>query len=198
MSDDTEEALEEKSETRPKSFKSKKEVLSYLHEIGKKIQKSKLYEDIKAGFLRTQKDGTFRRRDVDVYSATLPAVALPEKTHDHILDLSQKELEEKIAKTRAQRLAIELDLQIKEGKYVLRDDVYLELASRAAALDMSLKSVFRLYAPDYIRLVGGDVTKSEELCAEFEKNLNTALTEYSKPILFETEYVSVSSDSSPA
>ena len=65
----------------------------------------------------------------------------------------------------------------------------LELASRASALDVSLRSVFRLYAPDYIRMVGGDATKADELAAEFDKHLDAALTEYSRPMDFKVEYV---------
>ena len=38
--------------------------------------------------------------------------------------------------------------------------------------------MFRLHAPDYIRMVDGDVARAEELAAEFEKNLDAALNEY--------------------
>lgn len=171
------------------NFGSVKDVLAYLTEQGRKISQSQLYKDIKLGFVRRQKDGGFRQRDVDQYAATLPMLALPEKEADAMSDLARQELEEKVAKTREQRLAIAFDRRVKAGKYILREDVALELASRASALDVGLRSVFRLYAPDYIRMVGGDVTKAEALAAEFDKNLDAALTEYSRPMDFKTEYV---------
>ena len=150
------------------NFGSVKDVLAYLEDQGRKISQSQLYKDIRLGFLRRQKDGGFSRRDVDQYASTLKLVAMPEKEADAMSDLARQDLEEKVAKTREQRLAISFDRKVKEGKYILREDVALELASRASALDVSLRSVFRLYAPDYIRMVGGDATKAEELATEFD------------------------------
>ena len=171
------------------NFTAVKDVLAYLQDSGRKISRAQLYKDIGRGYLRKQKDGTIRRRDVDEYAKRLPVLALPEAVTDDMGELARREIEEKVEKTKAQRLSIEFDRKIKEGKYILRDDVTLELASRAAALDMNLRSVFRLYAPDYIRLVGGDPNKVEEFIAEFEKNLDTALSEYSRPMDFKVEYV---------
>lgn len=171
------------------NFGSVKDVLAYLESQGRKISQSQLYKDLKRGFIRRQKDGSFRQRDVDQYASTLPLMALPEKEADAMSDLARQELEEKVAKTREQRLAIAFDRKVKEGKYILREDVALELASRASTLNVGLRSVFRLYAPDYIRMVGGDVVKAEELATEFEKNLDAALTEYSRPMDFKVEYV---------
>ncbi|WP_165070986.1 hypothetical protein [Desulfovibrio sp. ZJ200] len=166
------------------NFGSVKDVLAYLVEQGRKASQSQIYKDLKRGYLRRQADGSFRQRDVDMYASTLQAYALPEKEADAMSDLARQELEEKVAKTREQRLAIAFDRKVKAGKYILREDVALELASRASALDVGLRSVFRLYVADYIRMVGGDVTKAEALAAEFDKNLDTALTEYSRPMDF--------------
>lgn len=171
------------------NFGSVKDVLAYLEDQGRKISQSQLYKDIRLGFLRRQKDGGFSRRDVDQYASTLKLVAMPEKEADAMSELARRELEEKVAKTREQRLAIAFDRKVKEGKYILYEDVALELASRAGALDVGLRSVFRLYAPDYIRMVGGDATKADELSAEFDKHLDAALTEYSRPMDFKVEYV---------
>lgn len=178
------------------NFGSVKDVLAYLEDRGRKISQSQLYKDIRLGFLRRQKDGSFSRRDVDQYASTLKMVAMPEKEADAMSDLARQELEEKVAKTREQRLSIAFDRKVKAGKYILREDVALELAGRASALDVGLRSVFRLYAPDYIRMVGGDVAKADELAAAFDKNLDAALTEYSRPMDFAltvtTEEVTVS------
>ena len=171
------------------NFGKVKDVLTYLTDQGRKISQAQLYKDLRLGFLRRQKDGGFSRRDVDQYASTLKLVAMPEKEADAMSELARRELEEKVAKTREQRLAIAFDRKVKEGKYILYEDVALELASRAGALDVGLRSVFRLYAPDYIRMVGGDATKADELAAEFDKHLDAALTEYSRPMDFKVEYV---------
>lgn len=171
------------------NFGKVKDVLIYLTDQGRKISQAQLYKDLRLGFLRRQKDGSFSRRDVDQYASSLKLVAMPEKEADAMSDLARQELEEKVAKTREQRLAISFDRKVKEGRYILREDVSLELASRATALDVGLRSVIRLYAPDYIRMVGGNPTKAEELITAFEKNLDAALTEYSRPLDFKVEYV---------
>lgn len=59
----------------------------------------------------------------------------------------------------------------------------------AAALSLNLRSVFSLNVADYIRMVGGDISKAEQLAQEFENNLDMALNEYSKPMEFRTEII---------
>lgn len=166
------------------SFSGVKDVLAYLQTQGRKTSQSQIYKDLKRGYLRRQADGSFRQRDVDMYASTLQAYALPEKEADAMSELARQDMEEKVAKTREQRLSIAFDRKVKEGKYIPREDVALELAGRATTLGVGLRSVFRLHAADYIRMVGGDVARAEELAAEFEKNLDAALNEYSRPMEF--------------
>lgn len=166
-----------------------KDVLAHLQAQGRKISQSQLYKDLKRGRLRREPDGSFTQRAVDRYAQTLALVAMPEARATELEDLAEQEMREKIGKTREQRLSISFDRRVKEGKYLRRDDVALELASRAAALGVGLRSVFRLHAPDYIRMVGGDVGKADDLAARFEQNLDAALNEYSRPMEYKVEYV---------
>lgn len=166
-----------------------KDVLAYLQSQGRKISQSQIYKDLKRGYLRREQDGSFSQRVVDRYAQTLTLVAMPEARARELEGLAEQEMREKIGKTREQRLTISFDRQVKEGKYILREEVALELASRAAALGVGLRSVFRLHAPDYIRMVGGDVSKADDLAAEFEQNLDAALNEYSRPMEYKVEYV---------
>lgn len=188
---------QEQNQEDGRTFAAVKDVLRYLRDSGRKISQSQLYKDVGAGFVRRQKDGTFRRRDIDAYATTLKMVALPERHMDDMEDLARQEMAEKIAKTKAQRATILFDLEVKRGKYVLREDVALELASRASTLDVGLRSVLRLFVPDYIRLVGGDVSKADALAAEIDKNIDAALTEYSRPMEFRTEYVAEEAEGGP-
>lgn len=172
-----------------KVFGGVQDVLSYLKAQGRKVSQSQLYKDLKRGYLRRLPDGGFKASEVDRYASTLQAYALPEKEGDAMSELARQDMEEKVGKTREQRLAIAFERKVKEGKYILREEVALELASRATALGVGLRSVFRLHVADYIRLVGGDVSKTEELASEFEKNLDAALNDYSRPMDFKTEYI---------
>ncbi len=171
-----------------RNFPDVKHVLAYLQGEGRKVSQAQVYKDLKKGLLRRQPDKSFRQRDVDLYATMLPLVSMPEGRADENTDLAREKLQEDIAKTREQRLSIIFAREKESGKYILREDVALELASRASALALGLRSVFRLNVADYIRMVGGDVSRAEELAAEFEKNLDMALNEYSKPMDFKVEY----------
>ena len=177
------------NQTGNKTFPDVKAVLLYLQEAGRKISQAKLYKDLKRGYLRRQPDKSFRQRDVDTYASTLAIISMPEAKTEGVIDLAEEKLKEEVGKLREQRQSIAFDREIKAGKYIKREEVALELASRAAALSLSLRSVFRLNATDYIRLVGGDVSKAEQLASEFENNLDLALNEYSKPMEFKTEFI---------
>lgn len=171
------------------NFKKVADILAYLKAQGRKISQPQLYKDIRLGYLNRQKDASFKKNDVERYAQTLKALALPEKEATELSDLARQESEERLAKMREQRLSIAFDRNVKQGKYIKREDVLLELASRAAVLSVGLRSVFRLYAPDLITLVGGNTNNVESMIEQFEKNLDAALHEYSRPVEFKVEYV---------
>ncbi|MDR2075549.1 MAG: hypothetical protein LBP61_01250 [Desulfovibrio sp.] len=172
-----------------KNFQDVAAVLAHLTDEGRKVSQSQIYKDVKRGFLRREKDRTFTKRNVDVYASTLQVTSLPERETDELQILAKDELQEKVARLREQREDMAFDRAVKQGKFIRRDDVSLELASRAAALDIGLRSVFQLMAPEYVKLVGGDTGKTQELIDAFEKQLDAALTEYSRPMEFRVEFV---------
>ncbi|MCX4309816.1 MAG: hypothetical protein OSJ28_05880 [Desulfovibrio sp.] len=177
------------NQTDDKTLPNVKAVLEYLHKAGRKIGQAKLYNNINEGLLRKQPDASFKKRDVDRYATLLPLVSMPEAKTDENSDLAKEKMQVDIDKGREQLRSLALDRQIKAGKYIKRDEVALELASMAAALSLNLRSVFSLNVADYIRMVGGDISKAEQLAQEFENNLDMALNEYSKPMEFRTEII---------
>lgn len=172
-----------------KNFTSIPEILDYLKEAGRKISRAQIYKDLRAGHLLRQKDGTFRRLDVDRYAQTLKAYALPEQAVDAVSGLALDEAKERVGKLRAQRQALEFDRAVKQGKYIKREEVAAELAARAATLSVGLRSVFRIFAPELIVLVGGDKNKVDDMAEAYERNLDAALNEYSRPMDFSVEYI---------
>jgi hypothetical protein len=164
-------------------FTDIKSVLSYLQET-RQIKQAKLYKDVRAGFLRRQKDGTFRRSDVDRYAASLKAVALPERQTDDLSALAKQEQEERVLSLQEKRRSIVFDREVKQGRYVLRDEIALELAGRAMALSVGLRSALQVAAPELIQAAGGDKNRADDLMREIEKHLDEALNEFSRPINF--------------
>lgn len=167
-----------------KTFSSVKAVLAHLQE-SRKIKQAKLYADIRAGYLRRQKDGSFRQADVDRYASTLSAADLPERVTEDLADLARQEQEERVLKLREQRQSLAFDRALKEGKYIPRDDVALELAGRAVALSIGLRSALTVATPDLIAACGGDKDQADALVAELETHLDAALHEYSRPMVFD-------------
>jgi hypothetical protein len=165
------------------AFTDIKSVLAYLQE-SRQIKQAKLYKDVRAGFLRRQKDGTFRRSDVDRYAASLKAVALPERQTDDLSALAKLEQEERVLNLQEKRTSVVFDREIKQGRYVLRDEIALELAGRAMALSVGLRSALQVAAPELVQAAGGDKNRADDLMREIEKHLDEALNEFSRPIHF--------------
>lgn len=169
------------------NFQDVKAVLAFLQAEGRKIKQAKLYRDIKSGYLKRQLDMSFRRSDVDRYLSTLPLISAPDRVTEDLSALAREEQELKNRKLREQSETLAFNRAVAQGKYILRSDMELELAGRAMALSVGLRSVFTLYAPDYASLVDGDPNKAELMVREFEKNLDAALNDFSRPIDFRVE-----------
>lgn len=90
-------AMLEKAMDAGQNCKTWKEALTYLNEdCGRKISKTKLFEDIKVGRLRKQPDGTFKRRDLDRYAASLPTAGTPDKLATDAARRQQQKEEQEI------------------------------------------------------------------------------------------------------
>ena len=125
-------AMLEKAMDAGQNCKNWKEALTYLQEdCGRKIGQTKLFADIKAGRLRKQPDGTFKRRDLDRYAASLPTAGTPDKLATDAARRQREKEEQEIRRIRVAADKEEFILKVKQGQYISRDDVYQELAARA-------------------------------------------------------------------
>lgn len=159
-------------------------VLEYLRDCGRKVAKSKLYNDVKAGLLLKHKGG-FRLSDVDVYAQSLPLTSAPKEDGDRIKRLTQRRQEATIAKIEQETERIRFKGEVERGKYIPREDVELELASRALVLESGIKQAVEMNVLDLIHLVEGTPNKSQEFLERFEEMLNAALNEYASTAEFE-------------
>ena len=165
-------------------FKNVGEVLAYLQESGRQIEKSKLYADVRSGKLR-KTDKKFKRRDVDRYAASLPLSTTPDGRVKDAEDRQRRKDEAEIRIKEATAKREEIKTAVMEGQYVLREQVDQELAARAMALNSGLKSQFEAAALDLVAKVGGDPKKGRALVAALEEALDGALNEYARVIEFE-------------
>lgn len=176
-----------------RNFPTWNEALIYLKdEMGRKVEKSKLFRDIKTGRLKKQADGSFKLSDLNRYAASLDLKVVPERKADKTIELAEIKMKEEIRRTKALADKEEFALQIKQGHFIPKDRLYLELAARALALSSALKTTIESSSLDLIHLIEGKPQKSNDFTQEMHKVIDDAMGEYAKEIeldvTFETEF----------
>ena len=171
------------------SFKDWRAALAHISESGRKLGKSKFFEDIKRGLLRRQADGGFRLRDLERYMASLPLAGTQDGIAERAQDRQRRKEEAEIRKIEACAKREEFDLAVKMGRYIPREQVHLELAARAVALSLGLKTALEARGLEIISAIDGNPKKSLPLQELLESILDEALNEYSREMEFELEFV---------
>ena len=180
-----EKAMATNENTTPDVFKNAGDVLRYLQdESGRQIAKTKLYEDIRKGLLRKE-NKKFRKIDVDKYAASLPRGTTPDGRVAEAEDRMRRKDEAEIRIKEAQARREEKKNEIMEGRYVLRDYVDQELAAKAVALNMGLKTKVEAAALDLVTAVGGKPKRARTLVQSVEVLIDAACNEYAQPMEFE-------------
>lgn len=157
-------------------------VLAYVREAGRKLGQTKFFEDVKRGRLKKQADGSFRRRDVDRYMMSLPMLETPDGVVARAAERQRKKEEAEIRKIRADAELRELELSVRRGKYILREDVYQELAARALALSSGIRTAFEAHALELVEAAGGDPRKVTALSQALERIFDDALSDYAREL----------------
>ncbi len=170
------------------NLKDYRAVLAHAEECGRKVKKSKLFNDINAGRLKKQADGTFRLRDVERYFATLPMAGTPDVVAEKAADRRRRKEEEEIRKLKAGADRDEFALAVQKGRYIARERVHLELAARAVALAADIKTSFEARSLEIIEAVDGNPKKSASLVELLEQIFDEALNGYSREMEFEVEF----------
>lgn len=159
------------------------EVLAYLQELGKQIEKTKLYDDIKAGLLK-KTNRKFKRADVDRYAIRLPMASTPVGLLQEAEERQRRKDEADIRIKEATARREEIKTAALEGRYMLREYVDQELASKAAALQSDLSSQIEANAA---LLVDTAKEGSRPLAAAIIDIANRCFDVYSYPIDLEVD-----------
>lgn len=175
------------TETKDEPIPNWQAVLQYIADAGRKVGKSKLYTDISRGRLKRQPDGTFKARDVDKYMLSLPMAGTPDGLADKAAERMTRKEEADIRRVEAAARREEFELELRVGKYIKKDDLYLELAGRAIALRDGLKAAFEMRAPEMIDVVGGDNDKLPQFLDAAAAVIDAALGQYAAPMEFELD-----------
>lgn len=181
MLEDAQVGTTEKRET----LKTATDVLEHLLKNGRKIKKSKLYQDIRKGILRRNADLTFSVSNVNKYGTTLPMAETPEMVAQEAEERVRRKDNADIRIKEAEARRKELAADVAEGKYIPRDMVEQELAARAVTLNSGLKSAFEASSLDLIDAVGGDPKQAHHFLRKVEAIIDNLSNRYAQPMEIE-------------
>jgi len=163
----------------PAQFATQQEVLAYLKAGGYKIEKSALSNHVRTRML-IKKSGAFNRKDVDSYATLhLQSGATGQTQADKkTAELQERKLKAECLRTEEQALKAKIEREAIEGKLIARDDVELELAGRAVALEAGYDHMVYTKAAEWIEICGGDQARADRLINALLEAKNEWLNQY--------------------
>ena len=109
----------------------------------------------------------------------------PDSLARQAADRQRRKEEADIRKAEAAAEREEFDLAVKKGRFIAREQVYVELAARAVTLSSGLKTAFEARNLDLVALVDGNPKKAVALVEALERICDDALNEYSREMEFD-------------
>jgi len=168
-------------------FDNPLEVQEYLKEEGWKITKSTIYNHVKNGKLRADAGEKF----------TLNGVLNYAKTHLVTENTRQKLKAEELQRKKTAKELEKLDEEIREkrfrreiaeGKYISKEDFYLEMASRGSVMDTDFTGMIHSRVGEFVALVDGDEKKTGDLARELTAEKDRILNNYATTKEFQVIY----------
>lgn len=162
-------------------------VFKYLEENGWQVSDKSLYRHInKERKLLRQPDGTFARKAVDIYAAAyLKQTATGKKKQEAIDDLQRQKLDEELKNIRIKNKRDQFNFDKDQGIYVPKEQLEIELATRAGIFLAGLKHWIQSNAADWIDLTGGDTKKVGELINKMTGDIDEHINHYAGSTEFE-------------
>jgi hypothetical protein len=162
-------------------LRNKLEVVEYLQRRGFKIAKSKLYADAKKGLLRVQADDSVYAGDAEAYARQMnlprPDMDGPDPAQVEAAQLEKSELEKR-----------EFEPEQEQGKYIPKDQLALELASRAGVLDSGLRAKIKERDRDLVHTAGGKPERVPEFVAQMMEILDEQMNEFCRMDRFQVVF----------
>lgn len=174
-------------------LKNRLEAVEWLKGRGYKISKSKFYADVKARKVRLRNDGSVPVEELKRYAKNEGLVPLSRSTE---MTAEEADLEEVKKKKEIEKLewenkkrAFEFDLS--QGHYIPREQLELELASRAGVLDSGLRTKIKERGRDLVYAAGGDPGQVPEVVGLLMDILDEQMNEFCRmdrfQVIFESE-----------
>jgi len=154
-------------------------VMQYLNDNGWKSSRSSLYRHHKEGKIVPDDDGKYSKRVVDKYARTfLKQSSTGKKVNEATDELQQKKLRQEIElqaiRIDRERLGYEKD----RGLLIPREQMEIELATRAGILVAGLKHWILMNAAGWITAVSGDPKRVGDLINIMVRDVDEHINNY--------------------
>lgn len=154
-------------------------VLKYLQAEGWKATKSTLHRHRKEGRLLPGPEGKFARAAVDKYALLhLKKAATGKRVSQAQDELQQRKLEQELKNLELKNRREQFAYEREQGLYIPRDQVEIELATRAGILVAGLKHWVQAKAADWIAAMSGDEKRVGELINILNRDLDEHINNY--------------------
>lgn len=173
-------------------LKDRLAALRYLEKKGYKVSKSKLYKDAESksgpSKLKMQPDGSILVAEAKLYAHEHLKHLDPAKNPDELEKLRAEEQKYKILRLKNTCRDQEFAYERLMGKYVPKNQLARELATRAAVLDAGLSAMVKACASQWIQMVDGDFSKDADLISLFKRHKDELLRAYANAETLEVLY----------
>jgi hypothetical protein len=173
------------------SFANRVEALEWLQRQGYKIKKSKLYQDCKKGLLKLQDDGSVFELDLKKYARKAALNKLSETPDADSGDLQVQKAEAEIEKLRSQNKLLQVQLDEKLRKYIIRSDFEMEFAARVSVLKFGIEHMIYSYAFEWKELVltGDKVSATQRLIDNMKQVVKKQFNDFANIKNFEVVFL---------
>jgi hypothetical protein len=168
----------------PQTFKNIREVAKHLAEQGYKETERTIYN--RKVELGKKKDGVYTLIQVNRFARDW---CTKKDAYDSKLDedRSRDKSKAETRKLEAQAKMAEFDLEVKQGKYILSEEVDRQLIGKAVVLESLIKGGIQSGASELVALVVGDEKKTGELLRYLMEVVDGAFNEYASGIVFDVQ-----------
>lgn len=165
-----------------KEFASRRQVALWLKEQDRwQVSERTVYNHIKDGRLRPGPEGNFTLAAVKKYARQyLVEIGSGSTGNENLGSLQEQRLKEEVALKKAQREKLERQKELAEGRLMPVADLELEIASRSAVLFSGLNYEIYQGAPEWLRQLGFDPARGEDLAAVIWAAISDRLSEYAR------------------
>lgn len=152
------------------------DVVKFLNSLGYKRSTKQFSIDVKKGLVKINERGLFTRRQIHQYAKRfLTSGANFDNTPE---GYESRKLQEQVKKLERENAEGEFKFSVFKGRYIPRQEMYLQLAGRAAVLDAGFEQFIRSKAGEFIASVSGDQSKSPDFIDQFIDGWKVLLNTY--------------------